>query len=82
MTTFVPPDFYCPISGELMKDPVSDPEGHSYERKYIMEWLSGQKTSPMTRSYLDKNQLTDNPSLKKSIESIRGKLAENQLKIV
>ena len=29
---FVPPDFYCPISGELMIMPVSDPEGNSYFR--------------------------------------------------
>ena len=37
-TIFVPDDFYCPISGELMIDPVSDHEGHSYEEHYILEW--------------------------------------------
>ena len=80
-TIFVPPDFYCPISGELMKDPVSDPEGHSYERKYICEWLTKKNTSPMTRSELRIDQLTDNLTLKKSIESIREKLTEDQMKI-
>ena len=37
---FVPEDFYCPITGDLMKDPVSEPEGHTYERDAIMKWLS------------------------------------------
>ena len=80
-TIFVPPDFYCPISGELMKDPVSDHEGHSYEKHYILEWLSKNNTSPMTRSILRIEQLTMNLALKKSIESIREKLTEDQMKI-
>ena len=24
---FIPPDFYCPITGELLQNPVSDPAG-------------------------------------------------------
>ena len=43
---FVPEDFYCPITGDLMKDPVSEPEGHTYERDAIMKWLSKNNTSP------------------------------------
>ena len=39
-TIFVPNEFYCPITGDLMKDPVSEPEGHTYERDAIMKWLS------------------------------------------
>ena len=27
---FVPDEFYCPISGELMDDPLESPGGHSY----------------------------------------------------
>ena len=26
-TVFIPPDFYCPITGELLRDPVSEPSG-------------------------------------------------------
>ena len=30
--TFTPPsDFYCPITGDLMANPVSDNDGISYE---------------------------------------------------
>ena len=78
---YVPPDFYCPISGELMVDPISDPEGNSYEKSQITEWLRISKTSPITRSYLDTSLLKENIPLRKSIESIRDKLQEDQLKI-
>ena len=37
--TFVPPDFYCPISGELMINPVIGKDGHSYEKTEIMRFL-------------------------------------------
>ena len=77
---YVPPDFYCPISGELMIDPVSDHEGNSYEKSQITEWLTINKTSPITRSYLDTSLLKENIPLRKSIDSIRGKLQEDQLR--
>ena len=33
MATFsVPTDFYCPITGELLENPVVDPEGRAYEK--------------------------------------------------
>jgi len=79
-TIFVPEDFYCPITGELMSDPVSEPEGHTYERSAIIKWLSKNNTSPMTRSILSVCALKQNIALKKSIDSIREKLSEEQLK--
>lgn len=79
--TFVPPDFYCPITGELMVEPVSDPEGHTYEKSVILTWLSTKETSPLTRSPLKKRDLKDNLAMKRSIESIREKLTKDQLKI-
>ena len=29
-TIFIPPDFYCPITGDIMVDPVSDNGGHTF----------------------------------------------------
>ena len=81
---FVPDDFYCPISGDLMIDPVSEPEengGHTYEKLSIFEWLDKKQESPITRSPLCKGDLKDNPSMRKSIESIRSKLSDEQLKV-
>ena len=79
--TFVPPDFYCPISGELMMNPVIGKDGHSYEKTEILRWLSKKKTSPMTREPLQESDLTDNLTLKRAIDSIRDKLNQDQLKI-
>ncbi len=78
---FIPQDFYCPITGELLQNPVSDPAGHTYEKESILKWLSTKKESPITREYLEPTMLTDNTALKRSIDSIRDKIQSDQLKI-
>jgi len=35
-----------------MVDPVIDPEGNTYERSAIEDWLSKNQTSPITRNPL------------------------------
>ena len=79
--TFVPRDFYCPITGELMKEPVLGKDGHSYEKSEIIRWLSQNSTSPITREPLREEDLVDNLPLKRSIEEIRDRLKEEQLKV-
>jgi len=79
-TIYVPDDFYCPITGELMTDPVSERKGFTYERDAIIRWLATNPTSPMSREPLMKQDLLVNHSMRKSIESIRGKLSEDQLR--
>ena len=65
----VPDGFLCPITGEIMKDPVIDNEGISYEREAIKEWLRrGNTTSPITRQPLQLCDLRPNVDLRKSIE--------------
>jgi len=64
--------FICPITQVKMIDPVMDPEGHSYERKAIMEWLKRNKTSPVTRSPLDSTTLSPNRALKQAIQEASG----------
>ena len=72
MATFtVPTDFYCPITGDLLNDPVVDPEGHSYEKDAIMKWLDTKKISPMTRNPLFPFDLKPNIALKNGIEAIK-----------
>ena len=80
-TINVPDDFYCPITGDLMNEPVLGKDGHSYEKSEILKWLSTNSTSPMTREPLTKDDLVDNLPLKRSIEAIRDRLKEEQLKI-
>lgn len=78
---YVPPDFYCPISGCLMEDPVSEPSGHTYEKHQIYQWLEKKQTSPITNLPLLKSDLTENSAVKRAIDSIKSKLQEDQLKI-
>uniref|UniRef100_A0A3Q2R1U3 WD repeat, SAM and U-box domain-containing protein 1 n=1 Tax=Fundulus heteroclitus TaxID=8078 RepID=A0A3Q2R1U3_FUNHE len=63
-----PDEFLCPISRELMKDPVIAADGYSYERESIESWIRGKtKTSPMTNLPLQTTLLTPNRSLKMAI---------------
>lgn len=50
----------CPITGDVMKDPVIDPEGNSYEREAIESWLQRNQTSPVSRAPLQISDLRPN----------------------
>jgi hypothetical protein len=45
-----PMEHYCPITQEVMKDPVVASDGFSYERATILEWIMKHQSSPMTRA--------------------------------
>ena len=64
----VPDDFKCPITQEIMKDPVVASDGHSYERSAIFSLMSlhGQHKSPLTREVLT-NTFFSNHNLRKRI---------------
>uniref|UniRef100_A0A5B6YR50 RING-type E3 ubiquitin transferase n=1 Tax=Davidia involucrata TaxID=16924 RepID=A0A5B6YR50_DAVIN len=64
----IPDDFWCPISLELMKDPVIVSTGQTYERSCIQKWLDvGHKTCPKTQQTLLHMALTPNYVLKSLI---------------
>ncbi|KAK6933411.1 Armadillo [Dillenia turbinata] len=64
----IPDDFRCPISLELMKDPVIVSTGQTYERACIQKWLdAGHKTCPKTQQTLMHTALTPNYVLKSLI---------------
>ena len=74
----IPQEMVCPITGEIMEDPVITVDGHSYEREAIEEWFSrGRIISPLTGSPLGTTHLTPNHALKKAIaELIEKKLPQ------
>ena len=72
-------DMYCPITYQLMVDPVMDIEGFSYERVAIESWLSKNPISPLTRTPLQIDQLIPNRALKSFIDKIRDKVDQAQL---
>ncbi|XP_033208709.1 WD repeat, SAM and U-box domain-containing protein 1-like isoform X2 [Belonocnema kinseyi] len=64
----IPYEFLCPITQELMKDPVECSDGHTYERAAINEWfLCGKFTSPMTNEPLHDKNVTPNITLRNAI---------------
>ncbi|MCK4967967.1 MAG: U-box domain-containing protein [Candidatus Aenigmarchaeota archaeon] len=60
--------FNCPITLEIMTDPVMDNENRSYERAAIVKWLENHDTAPLSRSPLRVEDLRDNRDLKNVIE--------------
>jgi len=64
--------FLCPISQELMRDPVVTPYGHCYERKSIEDWLEKSNSCPLTGKKLSKEDLIPNYSMKNAIEQYLG----------
>ena len=75
-----PPSFFCPISAELMHDPVTTVDGHCYERTNIVNWFVEHEEkadwmNPPTWDWmgarteaLSDPTTTDNLALRSSIE--------------
>ncbi|CAL1395003.1 unnamed protein product [Linum trigynum] len=75
----VPPFFLCPISLQIMKDPVTLPTGITYDRDSIERWLfsssaaangNNNKTCPVTKQPIPPDaDLTPNIILRRLIQS-------------
>uniref|UniRef100_A0A2P2J8S2 RING-type E3 ubiquitin transferase n=1 Tax=Rhizophora mucronata TaxID=61149 RepID=A0A2P2J8S2_RHIMU len=64
-----PEDFRCPISLELMTDPVTVSTGQTYDRSSIQKWLNaGNMICPKTGERLTSTDLVPNASLHKVIQ--------------
>ncbi|CAK9819292.1 WD repeat, SAM and U-box domain-containing protein 1 [Anthophora quadrimaculata] len=64
----IPHEFLCPITHEIMKDPVQCSDGFTYEKAAINEWFLCEKyTSPMTNKSLEDTSFTPNILLKNAI---------------
>ena len=65
----VPPsEFICPITQDVMSDPVSTVDGQTYERAAIERWLARKATSPLTGLALAATTLIPNHALRKLIQ--------------
>uniref|UniRef100_A0A0D9WHP4 RING-type E3 ubiquitin transferase n=1 Tax=Leersia perrieri TaxID=77586 RepID=A0A0D9WHP4_9ORYZ len=63
-----PPDFRCPISLDLMRDPVVSASGQTYDRESITRWFgSGKSTCPKTGQVLTNLEIVPNKALKNLI---------------
>ena len=75
-----PREYFCPISNQLMKDPVVlEEDGHIYERKAIEKWLKNSMNSPSSGKELTSKTLTPATTLRRRIRrEIRGKLENSR----
>ncbi|KAL5557727.1 hypothetical protein UlMin_033938 [Ulmus minor] len=64
----IPHEFLCPITLEIMTDPVIVASGQSYERESIKKWFdTNHRTCPKTRQTLPHLSLAPNYALKNLI---------------
>ena len=64
-----PQNFICPISFDLMTDPLVSIYGHHYQKEAILGWLNqGNSTCPLTREPLTMAMLVSDGHLQSNIE--------------
>ena len=54
----------CPITADIMTDPVQGKDGHTYERSAILQALSIKNESPLTREPMTTSDLKVNASIR------------------
>ena len=63
--TEIPDEFICPITLDIMNDPVICEDGYTYEKKSILQLQTS--ISPMTRQPIDITKIIPNRALKYAI---------------
>jgi hypothetical protein len=65
-----PNEFLCPITGQIMVDPVTTSGGHTYEWSHISHWFrQGENRDPATGLELNNNILYPNHALRSAIRN-------------
>mmetsp|Transcript_77234 Transcript_77234/g.151268 ORF Transcript_77234/g.151268 Transcript_77234/m.151268 type:complete len:365 (-) Transcript_77234:192-1286(-) len=67
---FLRDEFTCPITMELLRDPVMAADGHTYDRAAIQKWLYSHGTSPKTGQEMANTDLIENHNLKRLINDL------------
>ena len=67
-----PRAFLCPITRDVMYEPVLDGEGNTYERSALLIWLSEHNTSPVSRQPLTARMVIPNNALRETIHEYMG----------
>ena len=70
----LPPSFYCPITHDVMADPVMLAEtGQTFERAAILSWLQANQRCPLTNVQLQQSPplIVPNFAMRSTIEEIQ-----------
>ncbi len=73
-TGFIPPSFICPLSQQIMTDPVFpvDTPSHRFEHLWILNHLERSQTNPLNRQSMTIEDLRSDEPLKASIKRFVG----------
>lgn len=66
----MPSELECPITHDIMSDPVIASDDYTYERTAITSWLSNHGISPMTREPMQLSSLRINYAIKSQIDRL------------
>ena len=79
LTVDIPNDFICPISHEIMVDPVITCDGYSYEKIHITQWIRQRPANPLTNKPLLNTNLIPNHSLRGVITDFKESIYTKKL---
>ena len=57
----------CPLTKQLMRNPVVAADGYTYERAAIERWMAGCTRSPITSAPLPSQELVPNLTMRSAI---------------
>lgn len=64
----IPDEFLCPLTSDVMKQPLMTKSGMSFEREAIITWLQdGNGKCPITGNYMNLSDLIPNKALEEQI---------------
>lgn len=66
----IPHHFFCPITQDIMNDPVKTIDGMTYDRPAIERWFSTASTSPLTGLPLSSKALVPHATLREQIAQL------------
>lgn len=72
-------DLCCPITMEMLVDPVKTPYGHCFERSAIVHWVQDNGTCPLTRQRLGVDQLKPASEIIAKMARLRAEGREDKL---
>ena len=72
-------DFECPVTREIMSQPVVAGDGHTYDRESIEYWLATHSTSPVTNVEMITSTVVPNHTLHTLIDHHRQRLGRKLL---
>ena len=76
MTSLILTSLQCPITHDIMVDPVKAPDGHTYERAAIEQAIRVNGRSPITRQPISIDQLVTDYTIKNLIDELSSSKTE------